>query len=198
MNYFIRNITVLLIFISTLPFFVSAEQPREAIINCAPQFQNCMEKILKIPELKQLLTFIKKDGAIHILPKHSELTKQFGAFWDPDRRIIYVDIIDKNEGLTIGSIIFELHNASVNAQIIHLNKLASQGKINKENYIESMEHIEYINSINASKIASKGIKKGIFPKEAFLPTYSSFREHFQAQINSGHSACFGRNFELCR
>jgi hypothetical protein len=167
-------------------------------ITCSAQLQNHLQAILKIPEAKKLVDEIRKDGSFHIVSNHTALSKQLGAYWDPDRRIIYINFSPEvSDGSMIGSILFEMHNASVNSKIQHLNALASNGKIEKDKYVESMEYLEYINSLNASKITQKGIKMGIFPYDAYLPTYANFKEHFRAQKMSGHSNCFAKNYETC-
>ena len=154
--------------------------------------------MLKIPEAKALIEGIQKDGPIQIIAKETELTRRFGAFWDPDRRIICIDISsDQSEGSLIGSLLFELHNASVNSQFDRLDEMAENGKITKEQYIESMEYIEYLNSLSASKIVDKGMRIGVLPLDSGLPIYPNFKEHFRAQKSSGHSACFARNFDKC-
>lgn len=169
----------------------------ENIVRCTSQLQKCFQAIMQIPEAKALINNIRKEGSFDITMRNSSLAQRFGAYWDPDFREICIDPFSFDEGEIIGSLLFELHNASVNSKINHLNALASQRMINKEDYIESMEYLEYINSKNASKIAQKGINMGILPWTAQLPTYSSFREHFRAQKVSGHSETFARNYELC-
>jgi hypothetical protein len=167
-------------------------------IRCAPQLQKCLNAILKIPEARTLIDSISKDGAIQIIAKNSKLSKQFGAYWDPDQRVICINLsTSHDEGMVIKSLLFELHNASVNSKIIHLNNLAHNKKINKNNYIESMEYLEYINSLNASKISEIGIKMGVLPPGSKLSTYSSFKEHFEAQKMSGHSSYFAENYDNC-
>jgi len=112
--------------------------------------------------------------------------------------VICIDLpSNESDGIIIGSLLFELQNAAVNSKIQQLNELVKQRKITKENYIESMEYLEYINSLNASRMAEIGIKMGALPKDSKLPTYSSFKEHLSAQKMSGHSACFARNYEQC-
>jgi len=181
-------------FMLTTLTFLSAEP----LPKCAPPLQKHLNAILKIPEAKTLLEEIQRQGPIQIVAKRSNQRSKFGAFWDPDNRKIIIELSPSlNDGYIIGSIIFELHNASVNKKYKELNLLAENGAINKEDYIRSMEYLEYINSLNASKIADKGIKSGIFPSSAYLHTYSDFNEHFIAQKKSGHSNFFADNFDTC-
>ncbi|HEV8051158.1 MAG TPA: hypothetical protein VGP47_01590, partial [Parachlamydiaceae bacterium] len=132
-------------------------------IRCAPQLQKYLQALLKIPEAKVLIEGIQKDGPIQIIAQETVLSRRFGAFWDPDRRIICLDISEQSDGSLVGSLLFELHNAAVNSQFDRLDEMAEKGKITKEHYIESMEYIEYLNSLSASKIAEKGMKMGILP-----------------------------------
>ncbi len=166
---------------------------------CSPQLQKHLNAILEIPEAKKLVEGIQNEGPIQIVAERTKLSRQFGAFWDPDRRLIVIDTsFNQSDGSIIGSILFELHNASVNAKINHLNRLAATGGTNKSDYIRSMEYLEYVNSLSASKISEKGIQMGIFPHDAYLSTYSSFNEHFKAQRESGHSDAFAHNFDICK
>ena len=167
-------------------------------VNCSPQLQKTLQAILKIPEAINLINSIRKEGTISIVAKNNYLSKQFGAVWDPDQRVIYIEVSsDRTEGTLIGFLLFELHNASVNYRIKELNNMASRGEINKEKYVESMEYLEYINSLNASRIAQIGIRMGALPWDSHLPTYNNFEDHFNAQKMSGHSDCFARNYDMC-
>lgn len=177
----------------------SAEAASESSVRCAPELKKHFQALLKIPEAKAIIEKIRQEGSFQIIVESTGLTRRFGAFWDPNRRIICIDASsDLSGGEVIGSLLFELHNASVNLQFDHLDKLAAGGKITKEHYIESMEYIEYLNSLSTSKIASTGIRMGVLPLEARLPTYPNFKEHFKAQKSSGHSACFARNYDMCQ
>jgi hypothetical protein len=203
MNKLIAKHLYLLISILTLTLPLSADSninmTKENTVQCDPQLQKCFQAILQIPEARNLINAIRKEGSIQIAVQNTALSKQLGAYWDPDRRIIFIDFSSHQEdGVIIGSLLFELHNASVNFQINHLNELAGKRKIDKDKYVESMEYLEYLNSINASNIAANGIKMGILPRDSQLPTYSSFEEHFKAQKMSGHSAFFERNYYLCQ
>jgi hypothetical protein len=185
-----------------LPTMINADEAtntsEQNIVRCELQLRKCLQALLRIPEAKALIEEIRKEGSFDITVRNSVLSNRFGAYWDPDLRVICIDPYScDDEGETIASLLFELTNASVNAKIGRLNDLATQRKISKEDYIESMEYLEYTNSLKASKIANKGIRMGILPFGAQLSTYSSFREHFTAQRLSGHSDTFARNYEVC-
>lgn len=197
MNSYKKLLACLLIF--NLLFLASLNGAQSSPpITCDFQLQQSLQSILKIPEAKALVEEIAKEGPIRIMAGNHAISQQFGAFWDPDRRIICIHSpsnISQHE--VIKSLLFELHNASSNSKIHHINQLARQGKIDKACYIKSMEYLEYINSKKAAKMALEGIKMGAIPRGCVLPTYPTFQEHYAAQQQSGHSACFARNYDRC-
>lgn len=169
----------------------------EKVVSCAPELQNCLFKIQQLPEAKNLIATIQKEGSIRIIINNDHyLTRKFGAFWDPVHRTITVNYSDNiSEGSLIGSIVFEMHNALVNSKMLDLDNLAAAGKIDRDTYVEEFEKLEYKNSKDASKLVQKGIGKGFFPRSAFLPTYDTFEEHFYVQKEAGHSEFIARNFD---
>ncbi len=164
-------------------------------VSCAKELQSCWRKLLKIPEIKALIVRVQKEGSFRIVANRHPLSEQFGAFWDLDQRVICVNVRNSSEGERIGSILFELHNAAVTSQYQALDERAGQGKIDRESYIQAFEYLEYQNSLKASKLAIKGISLGIFPRDAFLPTYRTFAEHYRVQRMGGHSNFIGRNYD---
>lgn len=165
-------------------------------IVCSPKLQSCLTAIEMLPEAKKLLDSIQQEGPIRITTSNSSLAKQFGAFWDPDDRVICVNLaFHSSEGKLIGSILFELHNASINSKLEHLDFLAYKKKINRDHYVESVERLEYQNSKNAAALAEKGVQLGIFPSSARLPTYRNFEEHFRMQQEGGHSSQIAHNYD---
>lgn len=175
---------------------IAANKPNQIqFIPCTKELQSCLNKLLKIPEIRSLIAQVQKEGSFSIVGERHPLSQQFGAFWDLDQRVICVDLANSSEGQRIGSILFELHNAAVTSKYQSLDRLASEGKIDRESYIRAFEYLEYQNSLKASKLANKGIESGIFPRGAFLPTYPTFEEHYRVQKMSGHSAFFGRNYD---
>jgi hypothetical protein len=198
----LKNIMALfcLISIFQMPIVSAANGNRSNQSNsfiCAPQLQKYFNTLQKLPEVKELMTTIQKDGPVRIAPSNRFLAQEFGAFWDPDNRIISVSL-DSNtsEGEIISAILFEMHNASVNSKLNHLDELAMDGKISKESYVRGIENLEYINSKNAAKIADKGIALGIFPKSTYMMTYNNFEEHYYYQKVGGHSACIAKNYDM--
>ncbi|MBA3815765.1 MAG: hypothetical protein H0X29_04450 [Parachlamydiaceae bacterium] len=166
-------------------------------IPCALELRGCLNKIRQLPEARNLIATIQREGAIQItINNDSNLTKKFGAFWDPNNRIITVNYFRGiSEGSLIGSIIFEMHNALVNSKMIDLDNLAVAGKIDRDTYVEKFERLEYINSKDASRLVQQGIQADVFPRDAYLHTYMNFDEHFYVQKEAGHSEFIARNFD---
>ncbi|CCB86525.1 MULTISPECIES: hypothetical protein [Parachlamydia] len=170
-------------------------QPLQASISCDPQLRPVLTTIRQLPEACELINTALKDGPIRIEVNKS-LEADFGAFWGLDNRTIFVNCGNrKDAGEIIGSVIFELHNAVATRELKRLDNLAASGKINKSSYVREVEYVEYCNSLKASEIVTKGIKQGFYPREAYLPVYSSFEEHFDVQKKYGHSAWIAKNFD---
>lgn len=168
-------------------------------VNCAPQLKNIVAIIQKLPEAEKLISDIQKEGRITITVNRSGMLDDFGAYWDPDNRQICVNVKgDSSQGTIIGSILFELHNASVNSKIDYYDNLARTGQINREAYVRAIEHLEYQNSLNAAKLAQKGIDQGLYPSSSRLYTYSNFEEHYRYQKIGGHSAWIARTYDNLR
>ena len=183
------------IYQASLVSAVGMNQNDSVSINCSPQLKDILETIQQLPEAKKLIDAVQKEGPISIMVNTTQTLRQFGAFWDPDRRVISVNFsTSDSKGAVIGSILFELHNALVNSKINYFDELASKGQIEKEDYVQAIEHLEYQNSLNASKIAEKGIRLGILPASARLPTYRNFEEHYLYQKIGGHTAWIASNY----
>ncbi len=168
----------------------------ELLLPCPPSLESVIGKIEVLPEGKTLVQSILKEGKVRVALSDHPLARQFGAFWDPDLRVVFVNRSwHGSEGEVIASILFELHNASITKKIDHLDALASARQIGRDAYVESMEYLEYQNSIQASAMAKKGVEGGIFPPTTHLFTYSSFDEHFWYQKKGGHSAMIAKNYD---
>jgi hypothetical protein len=173
---------------------------RSISINCAPELQPLLMDIQKIPEAKELLLTVYRQGPICIEAKNPPaVSQQFGACWDAELRVIFIDAsAHRSKGELIGSIIFELHNAAATSKLEYYDHLAASGKIDKESYVRAIERIEFENSHKASKLAEKGIQMGVFPVEARLHTYQNFEEHYHYQKVGGHSSWIARNYDSIR
>ncbi|MDP1834943.1 MAG: hypothetical protein Q8K75_03345 [Chlamydiales bacterium] len=168
-------------------------------IHCPPRLEKSLKTIEQLTEAREFINEIKKQGPIKFSADAEGPAREFGACWDCDRRIIFVNPdFHESTGAMIGSILFELQNAYVSAKYDHLDHLAATGQINRSNYVREAERVEYHNSINAAAMAQKGIDCGLFPKDARLPTYPNFEKHFQMQQWAGHSEQVARNYDLAR
>lgn len=175
--------------------FVRAES-HLAGVHCEPELKHYWHTLLQVPEVKHLAEKVKSEGSLSIRANRHTLAQQFGAFWDLDKRIICVDVsASRSAGDIISSILFELHNAAATARLDRLDDLAREGQLDKENYVRAVEHVEYQNSLSASRIAAEGIRQGLFPASAHLPTYRNFDEHYHYQKIGGHSAWIARNYD---
>jgi hypothetical protein len=158
--------------------------------------QECINKIQQLPEAKEMMENIQNEGPVRIAISHHPLAQQFGAYWDVDQRMICVcPTFHTSMGRMIGSILFEMHNAYHDSEINHYYDLASEGKIERESYIRSIEHLEYLNSKSTAAMAERGIELGIFPPETKRNTYANFEEHYYYQQYGGHSAWIGRSYD---
>lgn len=195
-----------LFFISTLmvtPIFAenlseaNFYQKSDHRIKCAPRLQRHLKAIQALEEGRKLIDSIMLDGAIEIAVADNSVTQRFAACWDCESRTILIGLAaNPTEGEIISSLLFELHNALMSPHLDNLDKMALNKKIDKQNYIRSVEHVEYMNSINASRIATLGVQKGSFPRDTRLHVYRDFDEYFYYQKKSGHSDIIGRNFEI--
>lgn len=160
------------------------------------QINRCIQKIRQVPEARELMKEIQKEGPIAFSTSNHPVIRQFGAVWDTDRRLILLSPeSNRSEGEMIGSILFEMHNASVAPELMRLEKLAAAKKISRDDYIKSVEYLEYLNSKRCAELAQKGIDQNILPKSARLPTYRDFNEHFHFQKVSGHSEAVGKIYD---
>lgn len=180
---------------------IEAASPRQnqQIVACDAPLQRYMNVILKLPNARKVIDQIQQEGSLRIAVAHHTLSDKFGAYWDRQLRVIGVNMSPHaSEGAIIGSILFELHNALGNSKVDQLDRLAQTRQISREKYVEKMEYLEYQNSKMAAQLAEEGIQAGLFPRDARLPTYSCFDEHFYYQKMSGHSDWFAQAFDEIR
>lgn len=185
-----------ILFLSISFIFIIFSNISYAAVYCSPELQGYVDRLQQIPEGRALIQEIEKEGPVSVVIKNTQLSNTFGAYWDCVERTVCIAVRPNTTPASIfQSIIFELHNASVNKKFAYYNQLAAEGKITKDDYIRSMEYLEYLNSINGAKLSQKGIDMGLLPKEAHLFTYKNFDDHYAMQRKSGHSDCFARNYD---
>lgn len=180
---------LLLLFISPNLYSITATHPRAKEI---------LTKIQKLPEVARLIQEVEKEGPVHV--EVMDITSSnFEAFWDSAHRIVRInERHNQIEGVFICSLIFELHNASTDRRFKQLYHMAKQGQISKDSYVENVERMEHQNAINASTILEKGIRLGLFDKDARWFILRDFKDHFRVQKMHGHSAWIAKNYERLR
>lgn len=161
----------------------------------APQLTKAANTIQNFKDAKELVATAEKEGPIRVEWKPLG-ADGFYACWVGDKRTIILNASKQwTEGKKISSILFELHNAKSDQVFKKLHKNAFFQKISKDAFVESIEKQEYLNSKMNSELIDKGIKSGLFPKDAFLPTFTNFEEHFQCQIDYGHSGLIAKQYD---
>lgn len=187
---------LLMVSICQAPLCASSQEIAFTSVECSPQLQQAVNKIMQISEARSLINTIQQEGPIRIIANTHPLSEQFGAYWDLGKRTICINLSHcRSEGKVIGSIVFELHNAAANSKLQHFDHLALTKNIDRESYVKGVEYVEYENSLKASHLTKVGIQMGIFPADAYLPIYRNFEEHYHFQIIGGHSAWIGSNYD---
>ena len=149
--------------------------------------------VRQIPEAKPLLDAVEREGKITIRTARS---KQFNAYWDSThRQIIINNPNQRSTGSITRSILFELHNAKSNQQLINLYQKAERGQIDRASYVRQIERIEYENVRSCSKILDAAISRGLLPESARWTPLPTFEQHFAAQRRSGHSQYHARSYD---
>lgn len=195
----LTSILLLTISLTTQMAFASVGNQcfQNSTVMCSPVLKKYVSRILELPEARELIETVQREGAISVCVSNDPLSRKFRAYWDGEDRIIGINVESHDtEGEIIGSIIFELHNAAAETRLSNVDRLAAAGQINRNIYTESVERIEYENSWKAARVAEKGISKGLFPQSARLRTFNNFEEYYRLQKIGGHSACIAKNFDL--
>lgn len=165
-------------------------------IPCSQELQPYLEVLQKLPEARALMAKIQQEGEVRILMDNSPLSRQFGAFWDVEQRVICINpSAHRTQGEIIKSILFEMQNASANSQLRKLDELVFAGKIDRESFVTAVEKLEWENSCHAAKMANKGIRLGLYPPTTRLHVYRTFGEYYRIQKRVGHSAQIGRSYD---
>jgi hypothetical protein len=160
-----------------------------------PQLTKPIKRLYQLEETKQLLANVEKEGPITIRSSFFGFEAS-NAAWMASQRTIFLNFSKpRSEGTLIASIVFELHNALLHKQFDYFDSLAMTGQISREHYIEAIERIEYTNAQKAAHILHKGICRGVFPADASWNLAPTFAEHYQIQIQAGHSGMIGTVYD---
>jgi hypothetical protein len=157
----------------------------------SPQLASPIKTLYQFEETKQLIGRVEAEGVITIQAASLGIHAS-NAAWFPDERTIRINFSKKrSQGSLICSLVFEIHNALSQCQFDHFDRLATQGKISKEKYIEAVEYLEYTNALKTAQVLKNGVNKGIFPSDAYYSVAPTFTEHFMIQKQAGHSQFIG-------
>lgn len=159
------------------------------------QLQPTVAKMLKLPEVRELLKTVNQEGPVRIMID-SDSSSQFDAMWDGNERVIRLNASrHKNEGTWICSILFELHNASTSQYMNRLYQAAAENRMAKDQWVEAMERMEHGNARRTCELIEKGIATGIYPPETRWSIFNSFDDHYRLQQVTGHSTWLANSYE---
>lgn len=160
------------------------------------QYSRVIQIIHQLPEARRLIAKVQQDGPVHIAPATGMETHQFEACWEANSRTIFLNTKrGQSEGVTINSILFELHNALATSRLEMLTNQAANGQIDKEMYVEQIERTEHNNALRTSQLLEKGIAMGIFPESARWPVPQHFEDHYHLQQIHGHSQLIAMQYD---
>lgn len=161
-----------------------------------PEVAKPLSYLYQIDEFRQLMAEVENEGAISIRTADFGM-KISGAMWVSNKRAIYLNSASHlSLGNMIRSILFELHNAKTEKWFLYYDKMACEGRISKNEYIETIERLEYENVVRTVYILNKGIRMGLLPREAHWEVARTFQEHLHMQRHCGHSGLIGQTFDL--
>lgn len=159
------------------------------------ELKKAVDAIESFSEGKEFLNYCQSNGKIDLKWKNLG-TNQSTACWIGHERVIILNASREfTEGRKISSILFELNNAITHNEFIHLNKLAFENKITKNEFVRTVEMLEYKNVLKTRQLLEKGVELGIFPSDCLIPIAPNFEEHFKVQISSGHCEAIAKQYE---
>ncbi len=191
------SIALIALSINFIPFnsFAEDQTAKESFHSYPNELEEAVSTLAKVPEIVTLINKVQEDGPVSIKFEHMSAF-DFEALWNSDSRTIVVNAKNnKTKGGIITSILFELHNAKTNNQLISLFEQAQKGEINKDTYVRSVEKMEHENAVNTARLINKGIKDGIFPEDAYWPIYENFEDHYKLQQVFGHSQWLAKKYD---
>lgn len=154
--------------------------------SCSAELKSSLEAIYFFPPGRQLLEEVERQGPVWIYC--ASFSGNSRAMWIADKRSIIVNSrFFPSFADGIRSILFELYNAKQNQRFLHVDNLARNHQISKEEYIERVEYLEHQNALAVSKLIECGIEKGYFPPQSRWLIAKDFKRHFSIQKRSGHS-----------
>jgi len=165
-----------------------------ALILALSPLQEAEVALRSMPECRPIIEQVSRQGGFSLVSKSYT---PFEAQWNSDTRAVEIDLNKhRNFGHIITSVLFELHNALTDRELQRLYELARNKTISKDMYVRMIEEIEWKNWQATCKLLELGRERGIFPKEAFLPAFSSFSEYLRLQNEAGHSQYHSESYDL--
>lgn len=163
--------------------------------HCDPKLKPILEKVQALPEANEVIDQVLSQGPFSI-----EINKQhpdyFEGYWDSYQRTIYLTKSKKvSECSLITTLLMELQNALRNDDIKQMHRLAQRRAIDKSQFIEQFEYIEYENACAANELLNAGVEKGIFPSGCSWNIADNFSDHFAVQREMGHSDWIGQIYD---
>ncbi len=151
-----------------------------------PILKKTICKLKELPESNCLIEEALKGGSIDVSLANQGMP--FSAMWNSGERKIVVDAkTGDDQGEVLVNLLFELTNAVSEPEYQALYKAAQNGRINCDEYVETVERIEHDNMIDTVNILTKGVHAGIFPKSAQWSIIYNFSTHYKIQQLTGHS-----------
>lgn len=191
----IKKATIRFLLIVSLLFTTLSFADETPDFYCSQELETVYQTIVQLPEVCELVCQVLQEGPLQIQP-NSFLSDQFEGYWNSNDRSVYITISrDPTFSEMIITMLFELHNASRDRDFNHIYNLAVDGLIDRDQYVEKMEYIEYENVLATSLLLKKGVEMGIFPDDCVWNVSPSFTEHFEIQKERGHSAWFENDFD---
>lgn len=164
------------------------------ILSSNDTLKKAIQTLENLHEFQDLVKTVERDGPIRIQMEDLE-NASFDAYWESHTRKIQVNLSrNKDFGTLVASILFELHNAKTDKHFNSLYKMAMNGQISKEAYVENVERMEHGNALSTSNLLEKGIQLGIFPKTASWPILRDFDDHYKLQQIRKHSHFLADNY----
>lgn len=159
--------------------------------------QRAVGAILQLPEARALLAEIEEEGPVRIEMAPASMG-HFSAYWEAERRAIYLHPTCQSLSSQIVSILFEMQNAHSNRRLQGCVDRAYWGQIGRHDYIVAIERIEHDNALRVGHLLRRGVELGIFPNEAQFEVYPHFDDHFALQVRMGHAEWIGKRYDEIR
>ncbi len=150
------------------------------------ELESIISKIQQLPEVEPLLAQIQKKGPIRI--ELASNSGNFDAMWSSGRRVIMINPNKhRSESTIIVSLLFEMHNAARDHELLGIVDAAASGEIDKDRFVYLTEKLEHENCLNTCRLLKLGIERGLFPDNTTWNIYSNFEDHYKIQQLHGHS-----------